>query len=83
MRTTMTVDDEIMAKLQDRAKQTGKPFKEIVNDALRIGLFYQDDLAKKKISPFKIRTRGLGLKIGYDYDNIAELMEQFEGPQYK
>ena len=83
MRTTMTVDDDIMTKLRDRAKQTGKPCKEVVNEVLRIGLFCQEDLERVKTAPFKVKTRSLGLKAGFNYDNAAELMEQLEGPQYK
>ncbi len=83
MRTTMTVDDDIMTKLRERSKLTGKSFKEVINEALRIGLIRQENLEQKKPTLFKVKTRSLGMKAGFTYDNVAELLEQLEGPQYK
>ena len=39
MRTTLTLDDDLFMALHDRASATGRPFKEVVNEALRRGLF--------------------------------------------
>ena len=38
MRTTLTIDDELARLLKQRALETGRPFKEVVNEALRTGL---------------------------------------------
>lgn len=38
MRTTLTLDDELAAALKKRAYETGRSFKEVVNEALRDGL---------------------------------------------
>ena len=38
MRTTLTLDDDIVAALKERARALEKPFKQVVNDALRRGL---------------------------------------------
>jgi Ribbon-helix-helix protein, copG family len=38
MRTTLTLDDDVAARLRQLARQTGRPFKQVVNDALRAGL---------------------------------------------
>jgi Arc/MetJ family transcription regulator len=35
MRTTLTLDDDLAAKLRAEARRSGKPFREIVNDAIR------------------------------------------------
>lgn len=42
MRTTLTLDDDLAMALQDKARTTGRPFKEVVNAWLREGI----DLAK-------------------------------------
>ena len=39
MRTTLTVDDDLVAELQRRAHETGRSFKAVVNEALRSGLY--------------------------------------------
>jgi len=42
MRTTLTLDDELFMALNERARATGRSFKEVVNEALRRGLFDSD-----------------------------------------
>ncbi len=38
MRTTLTLDDDLFMALNERARATGRSFKEVVNEALRRGL---------------------------------------------
>lgn len=38
MRTTLTIDDALLRQLRQKALDTGKPFKQVVNDTLRLGL---------------------------------------------
>lgn len=39
MRTTLTLDDDLFMALHDKARAAGRPFKEVVNEVLRRGLF--------------------------------------------
>jgi hypothetical protein len=73
MRTTLTPDDDVAAKLKAEA-----PFREIVNETLRRGLASRRVTARRQ--PFKITARDLGdLKPGLSLDNVAELIEHVEG----
>ena len=38
MRTTLTIDDQLMASLKRVALESGKSFKQVVNETLRAGL---------------------------------------------
>jgi plasmid stability protein len=38
MRTTLTIDDDLARRLKQRAVDTGRAFKDVVNEALRSGL---------------------------------------------
>ena len=38
MRITVTLDDDLMAALKERARLLDQPFKQVVNDLLRCGL---------------------------------------------
>jgi hypothetical protein len=38
MRTTITIDDSLMAKLKEEAFKSGLPLKQIINDRLELGL---------------------------------------------
>ena len=38
MRTTITLEDELVRELRERARETSRSFKDVVNDAVRLGL---------------------------------------------
>jgi hypothetical protein len=82
MRTTLTLDDDIAAKLKAESRRTGRAFRDIVNETLRRGL--TSSRVTPRRPPFKIRGRDLGnLKPGLSLDGIAELIEQVEGPLHR
>ena len=78
MRTTLTLDDDVRAKLEAEMRKTGKSFKETVNETLRVGLTTRREA--KPAKPFKIYARDLGTRPGFNFDNIEELLDQIEGP---
>jgi hypothetical protein len=80
-RTTITLDEDVRAKLQAEMRKSGKSFKETVNETLRVGLLSRQKTRSSK--PFKIQARDMGLKPGYDLDKTWELIEEIEGPYYK
>ena len=58
----------------------GKPLKEVINAALRLGL---DQVLKPPAAkPFRTQPRPLGLRRGLSYDNIAELLARAESEDY-
>lgn len=78
MRTTLTLDDDIRAKLEREMRRSGKPFKQVVNEFLRFGLTFKEQF--KPSEKFTVKARPLGTFSGLNYDNIADLLEQIEGP---
>jgi hypothetical protein len=80
-RTTITLDEDVRAKLEAQMRKTGKSFKETVNETLRSGLFANQKARAEK--PFKIRAWDMGLKPGYSFDKPWDLIEEIEGPDYK
>lgn len=80
MRTTLTLDPDIAAKAKRGAAQLGKPFKEVINAALRIGL--DEVLEPPKARPYRTEPRAMGLREGFSYDNIADLLAQAEGERH-
>ena len=77
MRTTLTLDDDVSAKLREETRRSGKPFKQVVNDCLRVGLHSRS--RSKSLPPFKVRTRNMGLRPGVDLDDVWGLIEQLDG----
>ena len=81
MRTTLTLDDDVAAKVKSEARRSGKSFKDVVNEALRRGLTDRRSVRAQKVT---IRARDLGkLRPGLSLDSIGELLEQVEGPLHR
>ena len=82
MRTTLTLDDDVAAKLKAESRRTGRPFREVVNESLRHGLANRRVTAPRQ--PFRATPRDLGdLRPGLSLDNVAELIEQVEGSLHR
>ncbi len=82
MRTTLTLDDDVAAKLKAESRRAGRPFREIVNETLRRGLAIRRSTASRQ--PFEVTARDLGnLRPGLSLDNVAELIEQVEGSLHR
>ena len=82
MRTTLTLDEDIAAKLKAETRRTGKSFKAAVNDTLRLGL----NARRKRppTTPFAVHARDLGsLRPGISLDDIGAVLEQAEGSDYR
>jgi hypothetical protein len=80
MRTTLTLDPDVAAKAKKGARKLNKPFKEVINAALRIGL--DQVLNPPKSKPYRTTPRPMGLREGFSYDNIAELLARAEGEDH-
>jgi len=77
MRTTITIDDDVLDRARALANALGKSFRLVVNEALRAGL---DKVEKPaKCCPYKTKPHAMGLREGYNLDNIQELLAQVEG----
>ncbi len=75
MRTTLTLDDDLAAALKEQARLLDKPFKQVVNDALRRGMSPtpQEDRPR-----FRIRPLPGGFVPGVDHLRLNQLYDQLE-----
>ena len=79
MRTTITIDDHLLRELKASAKKQGVPFKQVVNQALAVGL-KQIQMPRRK-RRYKCKTHAMGMKQEYDIDkslNLAAVLEDEE-----
>jgi Arc/MetJ family transcription regulator len=82
VRTTLTLDEDVAAKLKAEARRTGKTFKETVNAALRRSL--SSSRRRSAEAPFQVEARDLGrVRPGLSFDSVSDLVEQLEGPQHR
>jgi hypothetical protein len=81
-RTTVTLDDDVMEKLQEEAADSGEPFRATLNRMLRRGLNPPRRPAGTK--PFRIAGRRLlEARPGISFDSIEDVLDQVEGPERK
>ena len=80
MRTTLTLDDKLAKALKELAHDTGKSFKEVVNEILHAGLVAKNAPPKQK--PYKVKPAELGGALpGINLDKalfIADAIEDEE-----
>jgi len=77
MRTTVTIDNDVIERARSVAAKLGTPFKTVVNEALRAGLDHVEQPAIRK--RYKTTPHAMGLRPGHNLDNIQELLTQLEG----
>jgi len=77
MRTTLTLDEDVAQKTKQLARILKKPFKVVLNEALRKGL---DQIGKpQKRRDYRTNPHEMGLREGLSIDNIQELLARVEG----
>ena len=82
MRTTIRINDQLLAEVKQLAARTGQTLTAIIEEALRQMLARQQQMAQRP--PVELITvSGNGLQPGVDLDDSAallELMEAFDDP---
>lgn len=78
MRTTLTLDDDVLTAARRKAREEDRPLKDVINEALRQGLA----LVQARRPPayaFRLKTVGGRLLPGVDLadrDKLFDLMER-------
>ena len=75
MRTTVTLDPDIAARLRSVARERGISFKEALNGALRRGLTSGGAGSKR---PYRLASRRLELRPGIDLEHALRLAGELE-----
>jgi Arc/MetJ family transcription regulator len=73
VRTTVNLDDDVAAAVQRLRRDRSLGLSEAVNELIRGGLH-----SRRPRRTFRQRSRALGLLI--DVSNVAEALEQLDGP---
>lgn len=76
MRTTVKFDEDTTAAIARIREEKGMGVSEAINHLVRRGLAVPATTA-----PFRQQTYPLGIKI--DISNVAEALEQLEGPSFR
>lgn len=74
MRTTVTLDEDVAAKLQQVARERGVSFKGALNDAVRAGLAAGSPSSRS----FRVHAQPLGIRPGVDIDKALGVVREIE-----
>lgn len=82
MRTTLSLDDDIAAQLEQLRARGDRSFRQLVNDALRLGLA---QLGRESAAPRGPFTRAVSLGAARlpDVDDVSEVLAITEGERYR
>lgn len=77
MRTTVRLDEHLLAQAKKYAAESGRTLTSLIEDALREAVARRQTPATHK--PVRLRTvRGDGLRPGVDLDDTASLLDLME-----
>jgi hypothetical protein len=82
IRTTVTLDDDVVARLKHESQARGASFRDTLNETLRAGLLAAEN-TKPRRRTLKIRPVHMGYKPGLNYDSTESLLEYGEGEQHR
>jgi hypothetical protein len=81
MRTTLSLDEDVLQRARAVAGQRHVPLKTIINQALRAGLTEVEKRAKQR--PYKTVGHDMGLRPGLSLENVPQLLAQLEGEAFR
>jgi hypothetical protein len=76
MRTTVTLDDHVAAELKRISVDTGRPFKDVINETIRAGLAARQ---QSPPTPYRLRPSSLGaLRVAGSLEKALQLADELE-----
>jgi plasmid stability protein len=81
IRTTVTLDDDVVARVKRESQSRGASFRDTLNDLLRAALLGVDNKPRRRT--LAIKPTRMGHRTGLNYDSIESLLEYGEGEQHQ
>lgn len=78
MRTTIRLDDELLARLKVEAARSGRTLNSVIEDAVRESLARRERLPRQRAARLPVFA-GSKLRPGVDLDDSAALLDLMEG----
>ena len=81
IRTTVSLDDDVVARVKRESLSRGASFRDTLNDLLRAALLGIDYKPRRRV--LAIQPTHMGHKPGLNYDSIETLLEYGEGDRHR
>jgi hypothetical protein len=76
MRTTLTLDPDVERLLREEMHRVRRPYKQVVNDAIRRGLAPR--LSDAPARPYRVAVHNANVKAGIDAGSLNRLVDELE-----
>lgn len=80
IRTTVTLDEDVLERVKQQSRSRGKSFRETLNEVLREGLVAVETRPKRKLY---LKPHHGGYYPGLNYDCTEALLEHAEGVNHR
>jgi hypothetical protein len=81
MRTTLTLDDDVAAAIEQRRRERRHSLKQEVNELIRVGLMHVDEPTAAGAG-FRVEPLNIGECLVNDFDDVSALLAMAEGEDY-
>lgn len=81
IRTTVTLDDDVVERIKHESRSRGASFRDTLNDLLRMALAQR--VTKPRARKFTLRPVHLGYRAGLNHDDVESLLEYGEGERHR
>lgn len=80
MRTTITLDDQLLVEIKRLAAESGRTLSAVIEEAIRASLARRDDSRRDEPVSLPTFKGGGGVRPGVDLSNNAALLDVMERP---
>jgi hypothetical protein len=80
IRTTVTLDDDVIDRVKQESRSRGASFRDTLNDLLRSALARPDKPRRRALT---IKPVSMGYRAGLNHDDIESLIAYGEGEQHR
>jgi hypothetical protein len=81
VRTTVTLDDDVLARVRDESRSRGQSFRSTLNELLREALAGSGRPERRR--SLQIRPSHMGPRPELNYDDVEGLLEYAEGEAHR
>ena len=81
MRTTLTIDDDVAVRIDERRRRDGQSLKQVVNTLLREGLRSSQRAPRPK--KYRTKPHELRMRPGFDAARLNQLVDELETDAYR
>ena len=79
VRTTLTIDDDVAVRIEERRRRDGQSLKQVVNALLRQGLRDGPPPATR----YRVTPHKLGMRAGYDATRLDQLVDELTADAWR